>query len=96
MGMLSCKITLSLQDPQNFAAGHKAGLSHAVGVSEQVSNDRGGHTLLGHLADVVCDLHSHQVAVRRREGVSVVSTPGRNSCGTSAEVIFSHEGGDRL
>ena len=50
------KITLGLEDSKDLAAGDIAGLCNTMRVSEKVSNHGRGHALLGHFADVVCDL----------------------------------------
>ena len=51
-------LTLSLEDPQDLAAGDKAGLGNTMSITQDVSNYGRGHALLGIFADVVCDLYS--------------------------------------
>lgn len=50
----------ALEDTQDLAAGHGVHHGDTVGVTQQHADGRGGHTLLGQLADLVLHLWQQQ------------------------------------
>jgi hypothetical protein len=103
-------LTLALEDAQDLGASHALNLGNAVAVAQQHANLRGGHALLGQLANHLAHLQASKQQVKGRPCARSAGEPGEQNwsgattlnCSasrpprTSVVETFSQEGELRL